>query len=89
MRNHRLFPSTAGKLTSSLNFRGTDGTECRNSLPTRPDDFSARFLTSTPNRWRQILLLLVPHLRSRARPVTAAVFPPFLLCPHCVFHSPL
>lgn len=52
MRNWRLFPSTAGKLTSSLNFRATDSAECRNCVPARPDDFSARFPTSTPNRWR-------------------------------------
>lgn len=86
MRNWRLFPSTAGKLTSSLNFRATDSTECRNCVPARPDDFSARCPTSTPNRWRPTPTLVPLSWRTCARPVTTAVFPPFLFCP-CATYS--
>lgn len=59
MRNSSLFQGTAGKFQ-----RGTDNIECKNPIPTHPDDFSALFLMSTLNGWRQVLHLSLPKLRS-------------------------
>lgn len=81
MRNSSLFQSTAGKFQ-----RGTDKPECRNPVPTHPDDFNAYFLTSTLNGWRQVLHLSLPKLcfsswrgRRDLFQNLAAVFPPFFV----------